>query len=107
MKASRRRQLTASIALAVGLASGAVAQNKEPPVGKAEGVIRGVDPDEHKLMIAHGPISGGIDMPAMTMAFQVAPGVDLSSLEKGQTVKFTVTRDDKGRYLVTGISRQK
>ncbi|WP_363351767.1 copper-binding protein [Methylocystis echinoides] len=107
MKTYRRRQMTASIALAVGLAAGAVARDKERPVGEAEGVIRGVDAQEHKLMITHGPISGGIDMPAMTMAFQVAPSVDLSSLEKGQSVKFTVTRDDKGRYVVTAISRQK
>lgn len=107
MKTHWRRQMTASIALAVGLASGAIAQNKERPVGEAEGFIRGVDADEHKLMITHGPIFGSIDMPAMTMSFQVAPGVDLSSLEKGQSIKFTVTRDDKGRYLVTGITREK
>lgn len=107
MKTYRRRQMNASIALAVGLMSGAVAQDTERPVGEAEGVIRGVDAEEHKLMITHGPIAGGVDMPAMTMAFQVAPGVDLSRFEKGQSVKFTVTRDDKGRYLVTNISRHR
>lgn len=43
-------------------------------------------------------------MPAMTMAFQVAGNIDLSRLEKGQKIKFTVTRDDKGRYVITGVS---
>jgi Cu(I)/Ag(I) efflux system periplasmic protein CusF len=95
--------MAASIALALGLVSGAVAQTQEKPVGEAEGVIKGVDAGEHKLMITHGPISGSIQMPAMTMSFQAAPGIDFSTLEKGQKVKFTVTRDDKGRYLVTTV----
>jgi len=87
--------------------SGAVAQIQEKPVGEAEGVIKGIDASEHKLMITHGPISGGIQMPAMTMSFQIAPGIDLSSLEKGQKIKFMVTRDEKGRYLVTGVNPEK
>jgi Cu/Ag efflux protein CusF len=98
------RRITASIGLAVGVVSGAVAQTQDKPVGEAEGVIKGVDASEHKLLITHGPISGAIEMPGMTMSFLVAPGVDFSNLEKGKEIKFTVTRDEKGRYLITGIN---
>jgi hypothetical protein len=52
-------RIAASIALALGVVSGAVAQTQDKPVGEAEGVIKGVDAGEHKLMITHGPISGG------------------------------------------------
>ncbi len=103
----KRWKMAALIALALGVVPGAVAQTQEKPVGEAEGVIKGIDASEHKLMINHGPISGGIQMPGMTMSFQVAPGVDLSSLEKGKKIRFTVTRDEKGRYLITDISPPK
>jgi len=100
-------RIAASIALALGVVSGAVAQTQDKPVGEAEGVIKGVDAGEHKLMITHGPISGAIEMPGMTMSFQVAPGIDLSNLERGKKIKFTVTRDEKGLYLITGVSPEK
>ena len=100
------RRIAASIGLALGLVSGAIAQTQEKPVGEAEGVIKGIDASEHKLLITHGPISGAIDMPSMTMSFLVAPGVDFSNLEKGKKIKFTVTRDEKGRYLITGVSSE-
>lgn len=103
-----RWRIAAWIALALGVAvSGAVAQNQEKAVGEAEGVIKGVDASEHQLMITHGPISGGIQMPAMTMSFRVSPDVDLSRLEKGSKVKFTVMRDEKGRYVITTVSPEK
>jgi Cu(I)/Ag(I) efflux system periplasmic protein CusF len=104
---SKRWQVAALIALALGVVSGADAQIQERPVGEAEGVVKAVDASEHKLMITHGPISGGIQMPGMTMSFQVAPDLDLSKLEKGEKIKFTVTRDEKGRYLITTVNPEK
>lgn len=56
----KRWQMLASITVALGIVSGAVAQTEEKPIGEAKGVIKGVDASEHKLMITHGPISGGI-----------------------------------------------
>ena len=50
-----------------------VAQAPEKAVGEGEGVIKGVDASEHKLMISHGPFSGSLEMPAMMMSFRVAP----------------------------------
>ncbi len=100
-------RIAAWMALTFSAVWGAAAQNQEKPVGKAEGVIKGVDASEHQLMITHGPISGGVQMPGMTMSFRVAPDVDLSRLEKGSKVKFTVTRDEKGRYTITTVSQEK
>lgn len=80
-----------------------VAQATEKAVGEGEGVIKGIDADERKLLISHGPISGSLQMSAMTMAFGVAPGVDLSGLSKGGKIKFTVSRDARGLYVIDAI----
>ena len=104
---AKRWRMAALVALVLGLVSGAAAQPQAKPVGEAEGVIEGVDASEHMLLITHGPISGAIQMVGMTMSFHVAPGIDFSKLEKGKKIKFTVTRDEKGLYLITGITVEK
>ncbi|MCX7899864.1 MAG: copper-binding protein [Methylocystis sp.] len=68
--------------------------------GEAEGVIKGVDAEEHKVRIDHGPIVGTLAMAGMVMAFKVAPSIDLSTIKTGDKVKFTVTRDEKGLFLI-------
>ena len=84
-----------------------VAQAPEKPLGEAEGVIKGVDESERKLLISHGPISGALEMPSMTMAFRVAPDIELSGLAPGAKVKFTVSRDAKGLYVIEQLRRDK
>jgi Cu/Ag efflux protein CusF len=39
----------------------------------------------------------------MTMAFRVAPNVDLSGLSKGMKIKFTISRDAKGLYVIESV----
>jgi Cu(I)/Ag(I) efflux system periplasmic protein CusF len=80
-----------------------VAQATEKAVGQGEGVIKGVDAGERQLLISHGPISGSLQMSAMTMSFGVAPGVDLTGLSKGQKIKFTLSRDARGLYVIDEI----
>ena len=46
-------------------------------------------------------------MPAMTMSFRVAPGIDLSGLAPGAKIKFTVSRDEKGLYVIDEIDATK
>jgi Cu/Ag efflux protein CusF len=41
------------------------------------------------------------------MAFRVAPNVDLSSLSKGAKIKFTISRDAKGLYVIEDIQTEK
>ncbi len=78
----------------------------EKAVGEAEGVVKAVDATERRLQITHGPITGSLQMPGMTMVFRVAPSVDISGLSKGAKIKFTVTRDEKGLYLIEQLKRE-
>ena len=53
----------------------------------AEGEIRKVDKDAKKITIKHGPIEK-LDMPAMTMVFQVKDPSMLEAVKAGDKVKF-------------------
>ncbi|KAF0128010.1 MAG: periplasmic copper-binding protein [Methylocystaceae bacterium] len=93
-----------------GAPRGPVAQateNAEKTTGQGEGVVRAVDADERRIMITHGPVSGPLEMSPMTMAFHVAPNVDLSSLSKGMKIKFTISRDAKGLYVIEDVRPEK
>jgi Cu(I)/Ag(I) efflux system protein CusF len=82
-----------------------LAQTAEKLIGEGEGVIKGINVSDRKLLITHGPISGALEMPSMTMAFRVAPDVDLASLAPRAKVKFTLSRDAKGLYVIEKIRR--
>ncbi|MDP3553017.1 copper-binding protein [Methylocystis sp.] len=93
-----------------GAPRGPVAQateNAEKTTGQGEGVVRAVDADERRIMITHGPVSGPLEMSPMTMAFHVAPNVDLSSLSQGMKIKFTISRDAKGLYVIEDVRPEK
>jgi len=81
----------------------AQAEKAEKTTGQGEGVVRAIDADERRLMITHGPVTGALEMSAMTMAFHVAPGVDLAKLSKGMKIKFTISRDAKGLYVIEDV----
>lgn len=66
-----------------------------------EGEIRKVDKDNKKLTIKHGEIKN-LDMPAMTMVFQVADPGMLDKVKAGDKVRFSAA-DQGGRITVTDI----
>jgi Cu/Ag efflux protein CusF len=67
----------------------------------SDGEVRKVDKDAKKITIKHGPLEN-LDMPPMTMVFQVQhPGV-LDQLKAGDKVKFRAEKID-GAYTVTKI----
>ena len=66
-----------------------------------DGEIRKVDKEAKKITIKHGPIQN-LDMPAMTMAFQVKDATMLEKVKIGQKVKFRV-ENLAGAYTVTRI----
>ncbi|HEY8124654.1 MAG TPA: copper-binding protein [Methylocystis sp.] len=82
-------------------------QDAEKTTGQGEGVVRAIDADDRRLMITHGPITGPLEMSPMTMAFRVAPGVDLAGLSKGMKIKFTISRDAKGLYVIEDVRPEK
>jgi Cu(I)/Ag(I) efflux system protein CusF len=68
----------------------------------ADGEIRKVDKDAKKITIKHGPIPS-IDMPAMTMVFQVRDPAMVDQVKVGDKVKFEAELLPGGRTVVTRI----
>ncbi len=86
----------------IALAAGAAfAQAPE----MADGEIRKVDKDAKKITIKHGPMPS-LDMPAMTMVFQVKDPAMLDKLKPGDTVKFDAEKLG-GAFTVTKIEMAK
>ena len=68
----------------------------------AEGEVRKIDKESKKVTLKHGPIKN-LDMPGMTMVFQVKDAAMLDSLKAGDKVKFKA--EQSGRtYVVTEIA---
>ena len=74
--------------------------------GHAEGEVRRVNVDDGKVTIRHGPITGGLDMPAMTMVFHVKDPAMLKELAPGQKVRFTVA-DEQGALVLQSVEPAK
>ncbi|NDH52095.1 MAG: hypothetical protein EBY24_08930 [Betaproteobacteria bacterium] len=104
-------------ALLVALATPALAQQKAEdhsahhPAAAAsaadmiEGEIRKVNKEAKKLTIKHGEIKS-LDMPPMTMVFQVKDASVLDKLKVGDKVRFVVQKSDTG-FMVTDIQAAK
>jgi Cu(I)/Ag(I) efflux system membrane fusion protein len=69
------------------------------------GVVKEVYPEEGKLHIAHEPIEA-LGWPAMAMDFRVTDEVDLQAIEAGESVQFSLLRDDEGNYRIDSIRPQ-
>ena len=67
----------------------------------AEGEVRKVDKAAKKLTIKHGEIKS-LDMPPMTMVFQVKDGALLEALKAGDKIRFVAEKTATG-YAVTEI----
>jgi Cu/Ag efflux protein CusF len=89
-----------AIAVVIGLLSGAAHAQE-----LAEGEIRKVDKDAKKITLKHGPIPN-LDMPAMTMVFQVKDTAMLDAVKAGDKVKFEAQKIG-GAYTVTSIEKAK
>ena len=63
--------------------------------------VRKVDKDAGKITLKHGEIKN-LDMPPMTMVFQVKDKAVLDKVKKGDKVKFTAEKVN-GAYTVTTI----
>ena len=92
------RFVTILIAAAIAMPAVAFAQAS---VGLADGEIRKVDKEAKKITIKHGPIQS-LDMPAMTMVFQVKEPAMLEQVKPGDKVKFEAQKLG-GAFTVTRI----
>ena len=73
------------------------------PVEMTEGEIRKVDKEFKKITIKHGEIKH-LDMPAMTMVFQIKDPAVLDQIKAGDKVKFLVEKTG-GAFVITEIQR--
>ena len=69
----------------------------------SDGEVRKVDKDAKKITIKHGPLQK-LDMPAMTMVFQVRDPAMLDRVKAGDKVKFDAEKIG-GAFTVTRIER--
>jgi Cu(I)/Ag(I) efflux system periplasmic protein CusF len=67
----------------------------------SDGEVRKVDKDAKKITIRHGPIVN-LDMPAMTMVFQVKDPAMLDQVKAGDKIRFAADKAG-GAYTVTQI----
>ncbi|MBI3367801.1 MAG: copper-binding protein [Burkholderiales bacterium] len=70
-----------------------------------DGEIRKIDKDTKKLTIKHAEIKK-LDMPPMTMVFQVKDASMLDRVKAGDKVRFAVEKSDSG-FVVTDIEAAK
>jgi Cu(I)/Ag(I) efflux system periplasmic protein CusF len=111
------KRLTACIAFAALAAGSAAAQMhhaqpaapfvvaQAPSAPLADGEVRKIDKDAGKITLKHGPIKS-LDMPPMTMVFQVRDRALLDKVKAGDKVKFA-TEEKAGAYIVTAIEASK
>lgn len=67
----------------------------------SDGEIRRIDKEAKKVTIRHGPLAN-LDMPPMTMVFQVKDAAMLEQLKPGDKVRFQAEKIE-GLYTVTRI----
>ena len=80
------------------------AANTDPAVAVADmsdGEVRKIDKDSKKITLKHGDIKN-LDMPGMTMVFQVKDAALLDKVQVGGKVKFKAIKED-GKFMVTEI----
>lgn len=79
----------------------ATTKTAAPADGFADGEVRKVDKAAGKVTIKHGPIAS-IDMPPMTMVFQVKDKALLDKVKQGDAIRFKAEKAD-GNFTVTEL----
>ncbi len=99
-------QFIRSLALAFNLLVGAgytvaPALAAQHATEMSEGEVRRIDKDQAKMTLRHGPLTN-LDMPAMTMVFQVSDKAMLDQVKVGDKVRFHAEKIGS-QYTVTKI----
>lgn len=100
------------VALTIPVAAYAVEAHHQPAATSAadstqmsDGEVRKIDIDAKKITLRHGPIQN-LDMPAMTMVFQVKDPALLDKVKAGDKIKFSAEKAG-GAFIVTHIEPPK
>lgn len=73
--------------------------------GEGHGTVRAIDVEHQMITLDHGNIPGV--MPAMTMQFKVSDPTLLQAAQVNDAVRFTLTRQESGSYVVTSIVKER
>ena len=73
----------------------------QAPAEMSEGEVRKIDKENRKITLKHGPLKN-LDMPAMTMVFEVADPAMLGQVKTGDKVRF-VAANPGGKLTITQI----
>lgn len=79
----------------------ALAAETSAAAALTDGEVRKIDKEAKKLTLRHGPITN-LEMPGMTMVFQVKDSALLEPLKVGDKVKFAADKVG-GAFMVTRI----
>ena len=74
-----------------------------PEAALVDGEVRKVDLENRKLTLRHGPLAN-LDMPGMTMVFQVKDEDMLQGVQPGDKVRFAADKID-GKFTVVRLER--
>ncbi len=94
---------TATTATPAASASAATAPAAVPAKDMTEAEVRKVDKEAKKVTLKHGPIKN-LDMPGMTMVFQVRDAALFDKLTMGEKIMFTAEQL-QGAFVVTGVEK--
>ena len=95
---------TAALLMPIAFAQGAShkpAAGAAQPTAMSDGEVRKVDKDAKKITVRHGPLQN-LDMPPMTMVFQVKDPAMLDQVKTGDKVKFQAEKIG-GAFTITKI----
>jgi Cu/Ag efflux protein CusF len=95
--------LVAALMAAPALAQKSGGHDSHHPAALSDGEVRKVDKEAKKITIRHGEIEN-LDMPPMTMVFQVKDAALLDRFKSGDKVKFAAEKVG-GAYTVTAIDK--
>jgi Cu(I)/Ag(I) efflux system protein CusF len=76
-----------------------------PAAALSDGEVRKVDKDAKKITIKHGPLAN-LDMPPMTMVFQVKDPAMLDQVKTGDKIRFQAEKVG-GAFTLTKIEPAK
>jgi Cu(I)/Ag(I) efflux system protein CusF len=97
--------LSALLTGAVHAQSAAKPEAMAPAAAMTDGEVRKVDLDNKKITLKHGAIKN-LDMPGMTMVFQVKDPAMLTQVKAGDKVRFAASNEG-GKLTVTELQAAK
>jgi Cu(I)/Ag(I) efflux system periplasmic protein CusF len=96
-EAARQSQLVVRVPAPIQLAQAA----KADAAGLADGEVRKIDSENKRLTVRHGEIKS-LDMPAMTMVFQVKDAALLERAKVGEKIRFKAAKEG-GAFVITEL----